>query len=259
MTEEKVFSKIKKLLNIAAHDSASDGDIQAAMLQAQRLMDKYHVTEEDLKKREEDVFKQVDAAEFNDFRSFVGGRVFAWESWLSTYVSKFVGVPVYQSNKKELVRERGIVKFDDWGEPLYGKSFVFYGVAEDAQLAKELYNELRKLIVTMALARYGTAFVKDGGVYSEGFVMGLLEKWNEEQDHPKLQHNPQGTALISLRNGLIQYKKEKAQTWLSKNRGVKLQTQEGNYGSTGSNQAYNQGKEDGRNTDPEATRRKKLG
>lgn len=264
MSKERTIEKIKKLLNIAKHDTSSDGDIEAAMLQAQRLMDKHHLSEEDLVHETADDYQKVDEAELGRFRSWVGGRVFFWECQLAAFVSRFVGVPYYLDDHKKPARDNGILKRNEFGEAWKGKSFVFYGVAEDASIAKHLYDELRKLISTMAYARYGQIYVKDGAVYCQGFIQGLndqMELQRKEQKAIATNQGPGSTGLILIerRADLIAYKEDKAKNWLKNTIGIKLVAGGGLYGGMGSSEAYNQGKADGREADIDATRRKKIG
>ena len=259
----KVLDKIRKALNIAKDDAASEGEIQAAMNAAHKLMDLHHLTEEDLKHEPADDYAKVRSAEMNRFRSWVGGRVFAWEENLAYYVSKYVGVPYYLDNTKATARdENGLLKRDWWfKEPWKGKSFVFYGVAEDAKMARDIYDELRVTICTLAYGKFNNIYVKEGGKYSEGFVYGLRDNLAKQTELKRLEAKSSSTALVLIarRNDLIKFKTDLASTWLKDKIGIKLTQGAGNYGASGSNSAFNEGFKDGKKTDVEVTRTKKLG
>ena len=254
--QERIASKVKKLLAIANDDAASGAEIQNAMNHAQRLMDAHHLTEDDLNHEPVDDYSKVDQADFDQMWAYVGGRVFFWEKQLATFVSRFVGVPVYLENGKHPVRVNGIIQMDG-DEPKYGQAFVFYGVAEDAAIAIEVYDELRTLIATMAVARWGGVYKGDGASYSQGFVTGLFDQLHEAKRIEK--QTTTGLILSCRRSDLIQYKNQKAREWLYKSKGFKLRKAGTSRGTrTGSSSAYSEGRTDGSSTNVSATRMRKL-
>jgi hypothetical protein len=147
----------------------------------------------------------------------------------------------------------------DAGDPKYGASFVYYGVAEDAKMAAEIYDDLRLLIASMAVAKWGTIFKGDGAAYAEGFVMGLIHKHGQSEiEAKKIATDSTSMVLIARRDDLIAYKQDKSKDWLKKEKGIKLGKGSQWGGSSGSRQAHNEGFQDGQNTDVSNTKSKKL-
>ena len=259
-SKDKIIDRVKKLLAISNDDGASEAEIETVMNIAMKLMGEHHLTEEDLAHEPVDDYTKVDASNFEQVRSFVGKKIYGWESSLSMFVSKFVGVPVYEDARIQLARKNGICLFDEWDEPRYGKSFVFYGVSEDARLASDVYDETRRLIATMAVAKYGKVYIGDGAMYSQGFVSGLYSQVNKAAKRLEQTSNSRALILLHRRNDLIQYKEDKARDWLHKSKGIKLQKGSGRWGSdNGSWSAYQEGQSDGQRANVDGTRRKKIG
>lgn len=256
--QEKIAKKVRNLFAIAGDKEASDAEIQNAMNHAHRLMGEYHLSEEDLGHEPQNDYEKVDESKFNRKRSFIGKKIFAWESHLSHFISKFVGIPYYLDHDFKMVRKNGFVQFDEKENPRKGKSIVFYGIDEDAAIASELYDELRLLIATMAVASWGSVYKGDGAVYSEGFVSGLLSQLRESEKLESKVESSTAMVLVHRREDLIKYKKEKADLFLRKDCGIKLRAGYGLSGGSGSHAARSQGKSDGRNTNVSATRAKKL-
>jgi len=258
-TQERIADKIRKLLAIASDDAASEAEIQNAMNFAAKMMAAHHLTEDDLSHEPDDDYKKVDKSEFGDRRSYVGRKAFHWEMVLATFVSRFVGVPVYRDNQLRIVRNRrGIAQMDEKDNPRKGKSVVFYGVDEDAAIAAELYDELRGLIASMAVIRFASVYKGDGGMYSEGFVSGLFSQLKKAKN---LENNSGSTAmiLVARRDDLIKYKEKAAKNWLSKSQGIRVSKRGGQTrGARGSREAFSEGKADGASTNVGATRNKKL-
>lgn|SRR3990167_3905755 len=256
--KEKIVGRIKALLSKTGDNGASDAESQTAMNIAASLMEKHHLTEEDLAHEPADDYSKVDQANFNEQRSFVGSVSFAWENYLASFVSEFVGCPSYYDKVKRPVRKNGFVQFKN-DEPLYGASMVFYGIPEDAAIACEIYDELRMLIASMAVGRFGKVYRGDGAAYSEGFVSGLRTKLKESKNL-EMQTATTSTSMILIhrRADLVKYKEKKATEWLEKTKGWKLSK---GYcaGSGASRRARGEGYVDGQNTDVTATRRRKIG
>lgn len=259
MTKESIISKVKKLMAIAENDASSDGEIDNAMRFAQQLMDNHHLTEEDLAHEPDDDYAKVDKADKGERRAFVGRQLYTWESMLAGFASKFVGCPCYVDNNLKTARKpNGFAVLDENGDVKKGKSIVFYGIAEDAMIAVEIYNELRALIATMAVGKWGGCYRGDGAAYSEGFVSGLNTKLAKARIEDKKSESTSMILLSHRRDALIKYKNEKAQQWLSKERGIKLRSGGSRTGSSGSYEARRDGRKDGAATDVSANRSKKL-
>lgn len=260
MSNDRIAAKVRKLLAIAGDEGASDAEIQNAMNHAHRIMDKHHLTEDDLGHEPDDDYAKVDKAEFGTFRAYVGKKAFTWECRLASFVSEFAGVPVYIDPEIRIVRAAsGFAVFDENDDPKYGKSFVYFGVAEDCRIAVELYNELRSLIATMAVGRWGTVYRGDGAAYSEGFVAGLYSQLKRARIEERNESSSTALVLSARRDELVKYKKSKATAWLKRAKGINLSRSQRRSGSNGSWRARSEGVQDGANTDVTATRRRKIG
>lgn len=258
-------AKVQKLLNMTGEKGASENEIAVAMMMAHKLMDKHHLSEADLAAAT-DPIAALDNAEMDEFRSFVGKALSAWESGLASFVQKFVGgAKCYMDKELRVIREYGIVQFDPkTDEPRYGKSYVFFGVAEDAAIAKHLFDELRTLIATMATTRWGKVYKGEGASYCQGFVAGLFNHLKkaivQEREQAKLPGNSTALMVMEKRSDLIEAKQDKADEWIRKEKGIHLRKGGGQAGSRVGfdHSAHSQGVVDGQNTDVSATRKKKL-
>lgn len=259
MTKTDVIRKIQALLAKAGDKAAAENEIETAYNMARKLMTSYHLREEDLAHEPKDDYKKVDEADFGRVRSFLGKTVATWEARLATVISEFVGVPAYCDNDLHLVKKNGFCSFDKNDDPLYGKSIVFYGVAEDANIASELFDEMRVLIASMAVGRTGKIYKAEGASYCQGFVSSLYDKIKRAA-LLEMKDVPTTTALIVLRSrDLIEYKKEKAKEWLSETSSVKLRKTKRAGSKVGfDREAYQQGRVDGEAAELAANRRKKL-
>lgn len=270
LNKDRIVDKVRKLLNIAGNEAAAQGEIEAAMLQVQRLMEKHHISEEDLAKEPSVMYHDLENAPMNRVYCVVGKKMAMWEKTLGSFVAQLVGVECYLDlNKNNVVRKFGIVQLDDAGNVKIGQAMVFFGVAEDTAIAETIYNELRVLIYTMARSLYGNPYGGSGASYGEGFVSGLSSKRRkaieDERNAAKarLEHTSDSTGLILIerRQDLVVRKQELAKRWLEKEKGIKLRQRK--TGCTGARDfdhtASSRGYADGRATDVEATRRKKLG
>lgn len=263
-----ITEKIRKIMAIAGDGAASEEEIENALRHAQRLMDKHHLTEDDLAHAPEDDYATVDRATFGDHRSWVGVKMYAWETRLSQFVADLVGVKIYCDYVRPM-RVRGVMQFSDDGKRKRGRSFVFFGVDEDAHIAAEMFDELRLMIAAMARLKWGQVYVRDGGAYCEGFVSGLQSKLCESRDAEKLEaqrciaqtdasDRANALVLIERRTALVKYKRDKASEWLSKEKGIKLRSGGSRGGASGSGDARREGHSDGRAANVSAIRRRKL-
>ena len=87
---------------------------------------------------------------------------------------------------------------------------VFYGIEEETQLAAETYEELATTIFTMAMAKYGSAYRGNGGIYAEGFVEGL----ERQLSNANREAESSGTELVVRSAAIVQAKKNRAEHWL---------------------------------------------
>lgn len=259
--KSRVIDKVRSLFAKTTERGASEAEAATAVAMAQRLMASYHLSEEDLAHEPADDYAAVDDAKFGEYRSYVGRVVYAWEGSLAMFVSGFVGAPCYIDNAVRVVRRGEIVQLDENGCTKNGKSIVFYGVAEDAIMASDIYDELRMLIASMAVAKWGGCYKGDGGMYAQGFVVGLYEKHKKADEQARIEASTSTTSmvLVARRNDLIQYKRDRAKSWLAIEKGIKLRNKRSAGGANGSSSAWGSGRSDGAATDVNRSRARKIG
>ena len=263
--EAEIKDRIRKLLAVTKDNAATEGEIDNALRFAKAMMDRHHLDESDLIEEPEDQWRAIEAADRDRVFTSIGGCVHVWESHLATFCAEFVGgVGVYRDpDKSRIARSpRGTVILNDQEEPYKAVRFCFYGIAEDALMAAELFHELWLTIRSMARLRWGTCYTKDGGYYAQGFVTGLHGKLKTGQAEQKkiaeATCDSRAMILIARRTDLVERKKTSATEWLAKTTGIKLRRGGSASGANGSHRAWQEGFDDGHRTDVEATRRPKL-
>lgn len=102
MSIENIKEKLKKLLSISKDDSASENEIESSLRIAARLMQSYHLSEEDLFESEEDQVSKIEKSSFKSIKTYVGGKKFKWETILLSYVARLVGGVVIYTGHREL-------------------------------------------------------------------------------------------------------------------------------------------------------------
>ena len=267
MDEEKIKSTIRSLLNLAKDDAAMDGEIDNALRFAKKLLDEHHLTEADLQTEPKDQYRAAENAPKDQAPAAIGLKCHAWESMLGKFVSDLVGVPYYLDHGRRIVRDRrGIAICSKPGRsPIPTRAFIFYGIAEDAWFASELFGELRYIIAGIAQLKFGGVYRGDGGMYCQGFVEGLRKKncqhMENNLEHAKLlATNGQSNALVLIerRKDLIAHKKEVATDWLTREHKIKLCRGSCRSGARGSRAAHREGKTDGQQYGISPKRTKKL-
>ena len=249
----KIKDRIRKLLNVAEDDAATDGEIENAMRAAQSLMAAYKLTEADC---------PADTARpttYGEQRCYAAGSNLSnWESYLMHFCCDFVRTAqFYYCHGVAKVLPSGIVQRDDTGAPICGTRITVYGPTEDVAIAVELFQELQQTIIAMARLRYGGVFRGDGRAYAEGFAHGLRERLRVVQRQlqaPAAGGNGQaGTALMVRVNAIAQQQRDEGSQWL-KQQGVTLRSgrRSGNYNDPG---AFARGRAAGKAADVSAGRR----
>jgi hypothetical protein len=243
---EQVKDKIRKLMNVAKNDAASEGEIENAIRAAQALLMKHQLSEDEIGEAGRRHKMQQDKA-------FTRGRhVSTWECGLASFVRDFVGaVSVYkESNIPYKI-------FCEEGRSIQLKgAFTFYGPEEDVALAIELFSDLQLLIATMARRKYQGLFKGKGRMYAEGFTGGLNSQL--QRSRAQLKRDKSSTALVVQSEKRNQVIRREATEWLNREQGVSLTTssRRGNYNSA---TIYQDGFQDGKNTEVSKDRQKKLG
>lgn len=263
-----VKQQIRKILSIANDDSASEQEVENALAIAARLMDKHHLSEEDLEESPQD--QERDARTAPKTKQSAHGnnvRMPMWEKQLARVVATIVGgVGYYCHSSALLTTQSGLAIRDHRGNQMKASTVVFYGITEDVETAVQLWNELRLAISALARLRYGSVARGDGAAYAEGFVSGLESKHKQQAADEKYQARiteqqtgSRGVELICRRDALILKKHELAKEWLAspEGGGVKLGKTTSS-GSNGDQNARGQGYSDGGKYNATATRTRKL-
>lgn len=258
MDQEKVKSQIRKLLNLAADDAATEGEIKAAMHAADRLLEKHHLERADIE-AEAGLAAPPEARDKMASVRAVGGsaKLRGWEQSLASAVAQLVGsVGYYYSSPT-------VMPTGTFGKLEKRQPFVFYGPEEDAELAKTLFEEWQHVIATLAVGKYGGCYNGDGGMYAVGFVEGLHSLVFDVVVQRKALSTPSTRALVRVGQGslaeVLEQKRDLAKQWLKEERGVTLRRGASGAGvGRGSLSARDAGRSDGRRADFTAKRRPKL-
>ena len=148
------------------------------------------------------------------------------------------------------------------GRPKKAAGVTFYGIAEEVELAIDLFNELRTTIAAMSKLRFGGVYRGDGREYCEGFVGGLFTKIKQEEKR-RLEDATRdgGRALVLVQKAgeLVAIKQDAAKDWLAKTHKIRLRKQSFSSGATHHNaDARSQGRSDGKAHNTSAGRKLKL-
>lgn len=255
--------RVKKLMAYAGDGSASEGEIDTAMRLAAKLIDLHHLDPDDL---EDDIPEAK--AEFGKAEATTcNTKLSTWESTLSAAVKQLFGcVSCYISHNLRPIRRNGITQTDREGRVKRGRTMVFYGPADDAREAAELFKSWSLSIATMGVARWGGCFKGDGAMYCMGFAEALWRKASEInverlgiQARPaRLLPNGSKSTAITLAD---RYTKivEQSKDWLQETHGVKLSGRGGGGGyRAGSEDAFNEGHQHGKAANFARAEKRKL-
>ena len=261
--------QIRKILNIANDDAASEAEVENALAIAARLMDKHHLSEDDLAVDPLEQSQDIRNAPRGTAEAYGTDRMTTWEKYLGTVVCKIVGgIACYSHPGRVKTTPSGLTVWNDAGHSVKTCPLVFYGIAEDCAIAVRLWGELRHAIIALARLRFGGVFRGDGAAYAEGFVTGLntkaIERETQERQAAQRLVRSDGTGrtaftLLDRRADLIRQKSDLARQWIASPAGgsLKIGNKSGG-GSRGSRDAREQGRSDGGQYNVNAARSKKL-
>ncbi len=263
-----VKQQIRKLLNIAADDAASEAEIENALAIAAKIMARHHLSEDDLAVDPLQQTADIHTAEKGKANAYGGLRMACWEKVLAKVTAQIVGgVGYYVAGSCPVMTPSGLPARDRNGNQISAGAVTFYGIAEDCGMAVRLYDELRLAIISLARIRYGSVFKGDGAAYAEGFVSGL-QMQQENREHTEraeaqklLTDGGGGSALILVdrRRDLIQQKNTAARKWLESPAGGSVRLGKSSAGgSRGDYGARENGRADGSRYNASAARSLKL-
>ena len=157
MSIVQVKDTIRKLLNLAANDAATEGEVNNAIRFARKLMLQHQLSEDDCTASEQSDEERIACAECQRFSvNSQSSKCSSWESHLSTFVCKFIGgVHVYLESNR-LRRVNGIAQREPSENALMRCAIItFYGLTEDAAAAQQVFEELSVTIAAMGKLKWG--------------------------------------------------------------------------------------------------------
>lgn len=249
---DTIKDRIRKLLNLSNDNAAMEGEVNNAIRFAKDLMDKHNLTEEDITKTTEELTDFNRKEKKRSWVSSHGLKQAQWEGQLALFIAKFCSVGVYSDYVRKIKRRHGIAELVN-GEPVESFGFQFYGLAEECDLAAELYDEFSITIISLATLKFGGAFRKHGRSYCDGFVVGLREANIKAesaikqiaQSQERISGESTALVLIEKRAEVAKAKVHVAQEWLKKEMKIKLHKRQGSSGGQHFHDAYLEGKSDG--------------
>lgn len=265
MDLERIKKNIRALLDVGADESLLEGETENALRFARRLMLKHNVGEGDLEEARgaDQIQADAESVEYGYANAgTTGAGITGWESSLGYCVCRLFGtVQFYRSGGKHLARSAtGAVLFSGVGRQKYTGQFVFYGPADDARAAAELFEEWRVTVAALGRLKFGGALRGEGRSYCEGFTAGIAEMQRkadqEERDLALAQASgselPAGatrsTALmVTNARAVMTAKREKGGKWL-RSTGVHLSGGGRSGGGRHHHGAHAAGRADGRST-----------
>jgi hypothetical protein len=258
----KVKATIRHLLNLANDEAAAEGEIANAMRFATRLMEQHQLRDEDISEVDEKLL-DLERAEMGWQSQHTGSsRMSEWEGDAAMFTCRLVGGVQCYAESPSIVRVNGILKLDDEGKPLRRAGICFYGIAEDVEIARQVFAELIVTIASMARLKWGGVYRGDGREYCEGFVSGLNSQLSDSRNQARIAANSDSRALVAIqsRSEIVARKKDLGTKWLRNECGVHLRSAGRGYGgSTHYNaSARADGRADGARHQPNAERRRKL-
>jgi hypothetical protein len=257
MDIEKVKDKLKKLMALSSNGSAADGEIQNAIDAATRLMAQHNLTRDDIDWNDEPE-KRTQRVQMGRHTCLSNGvNLTTWEAYLGHFVKEFTGFCSYYREGAQILKKDGIILRDKNGEPRKASKITFYGSDESARAAVELFEELRDVIASMAIARFNSWARGDGAAYSEGFAMGLISQLDKSRQ--RLEAGDEQTRGLVLRDKQNQVAVvNRAKNWLHKEHNIKLSTSSRRSGSNGSAEARSMGRRDGSNYSTSSRKRQRI-
>jgi hypothetical protein len=215
---DRVKDTIRKLLNLAANDAATEGEVNNAIRFARKLMLEHQLSDEDCKANDESDEERIARAECQQFSiNSQSAKCSGWESDLSTFVCHFIGGVRCYWKTNQIRRVNGIVQNANGSARC--AVFTFFGLTGDAAVAQRVFEELSITIAAMGQLKWGGAFKGPGREYCEGFVLGLFEQLKRADSEHKAAES---TALTVRRDALVKLKNDRAEEYLKKDIGIKL-------------------------------------
>lgn len=197
---DRIKSKIEKLLTLAERAS-NEHEAANAMKKARALMDEYQLEAFDCEghsiNNKGPGFKAARAS-----RAF--GTVQRYISWLAVAVARF--------NDCQCVYESALVtRKKKAGDDLkMGKAFVFRGIAEDVDVAIDMFARLNGIVNGLCMdymrKTYGDDVrysMKIGGAFKSGAVLTINRLLAEEMERRRAMTTSTGTSLVVRKENMV--------------------------------------------------------
>ncbi len=244
----KIHDQIRRLLNLAADDAASEGEIANALKFASNLMARHQIDESECTGDLADERAAMTAAHAYGGTS----KAAVWEGSLAMFVADFCGCGVYRDHPAPKRTPAGILI---GGDSRHFARHRFYGLADSVEMAIGTYQELRETVAAMAKLRYGGVYRGPGRNYCEGFAAGL-----RSQIKKAVESDPDSQALAIRAGAIVRQNQADAKNWLATSEGIHLQTRSvSRRGTTHDHGAYGQGQSDGARASVGGTRTPRIG
>lgn len=245
MNIESIRKKITNIIRLSEDNTATEGEIKAAVHAATKLMAKYNITRSDI-----DLSDQEDGTKDMKMGDHVaishGARLTKWETVLTTFVCDFIGYISACWQTSTLLFKHGIAVLDQDGNHRKGALIYFYGQTDNAAAAVDLFEELRETIASLAKIHHGGWFRGDGASYAEGFVAGMEEARVEALGD--LQADDKSTTALILQDQKNQaIIKKRGEKWFCQKHGCRIRSRSQRGGANGDPAAYEKGQKHGRN------------
>ena len=188
--DERILNRIRKLVNLA-EGTTFDGELEAAMLQARQLLDKYNLEWEDvLNSKSPEANQTLEVVEEGVNKRV--GKVERYDSRLAVIIAEFCDCRVYLKHTNDISSRTG-----KWRTI---EHIIIFGLRRDVAIAKVLFKELFMTMRLMSRLHYGPKYGSEHRNYSEGFVAGLASKANRSKETSQAEA---GTCAIVLQKGAI--------------------------------------------------------
>jgi hypothetical protein len=256
MDVNKAKDTIKKLLALAADDSAAAGEVDNAMRFAMRLMAEHQLSEADIDDgRTGDIIADLSNAELGRVYVYCGGaRKASWEGSAAQFVCDLIGGVKCHWASPEVYRPGGIMP--SGGSLTPRMRMAFYGVAEDAKLAGELFQELVVTIAAMGRLRWGGCYRGAGLDYCQGFVSGLHSQLVRDQQLLASESTGRALVVVEQRAAIVKRKEQLAEQYQRK--AIGRLTRGAGYSVRAGSSAFSEGRADGARHTVAMNRPKKL-
>lgn len=215
---ERMIKRIRKILD-KTHPNAGamEGEIEAALGMARKLMDQFNLTHADLAtsddKREE-AYKSMRVVKAYE-RAF---RIDTFDKYIASVVDKICDTRHYTNDRTR--DDLGRLLRSENGRVRKIQELHFYGLEHDVRAALELYHELIATMRAMARLTLGKTGWKDLNDYCLGFSCRLYARSVAINEASVAECNT--TAIVLVKSNLLDRKHDELNLTVNKRSGQKV-------------------------------------